>query len=229
MLPVNEKSIMMPIKIVLVDDHALVRDGIKSLLEDETDLLVTGEASDGEEALEVVALLKPDLIIMDIRMPRMDGIAAVRALKSRGNNTPCLMLSMHDSEEYVLQSIKAGAHGYLLKDASRDEFLKAIHTINGGERYFSGDLSHILLRQIIGNKGEGTTETTASSAPQVNVTRRQQEILKLIPAGYTNQEIADQLGLSRRTIETHRYKMMDALGVNNKADLIRKAKGMGLI
>jgi len=219
----------MPIKIVLVDDHALVRDGIKSLLEDETDLLVTGEASNGEEALEVVALLKPDLIIMDIRMPRMDGIAAVRALKSRENNTPCLMLSMHDSEEYVLQSIKAGAHGYLLKDASRDEFLKAIQTINGGERYFSGDLSHILLRQIIGNDGGGITETTVAPTAQVNVTRRQQEILKLIPAGYTNQEIADQLGLSRRTVETHRYKMMDALGVNNKADLIRKAKGMGLI
>ena len=219
----------MPIKIVLVDDHALVRDGIRSLLEDETDLLVTGEASNGEEALEVIALLKPDLIIMDIRMPRMDGIAAVRELKSRGNNTPCLMLSMHDSEEYVLQSIKAGAHGYLLKDASRDEFLKAIQTIHGGERYFSGDLSHILLRQIIGNNGTGNTETAAPATAQVNVTRRQQEILKLIPAGYTNQEIADQLGLSRRTVETHRYKMMDALGVNNKADLIRKAKGMGLI
>lgn len=219
----------MPIKIVLVDDHALVRDGIKSLLEDETNLLVTGEASNGEEALEVVALLKPDLIIMDIRMPRMDGIAAVRTLKSRGNNTPCLMLSMHDSEEYVLQSIKAGAHGYLLKDASRDEFLKAIQTIVGGERYFSGDLSHILLRQIIGNNGAGMIETVVPPTAQVNVTRRQQEILKLIPAGYTNQEIADQLGLSRRTVETHRYKMMDALGVNNKADLIRKAKGMGLI
>ena len=216
----------MPIKIVLADDHALVRDGIKSLLEDESDLKVIGEASNGEEALEVIALLKPDLVIMDIRTPRMDGIAAVRALKEKGNKTPCLMLSMHDSEEYVLQSISAGAHGYLLKDASRDEFLKAIHTIHKGERYFSGDLSHILLRQIIGGDAPSIQPATASS---VNVTRRQREILTIIPTGLTNQEIADQLGLSRRTVETHRYKLMEELQVNNKADLIRKARELGLI
>ncbi|MEO0733305.1 MAG: response regulator transcription factor [Bacteroidota bacterium] len=216
----------MPIKIVLVDDHDLVRDGIRSLLEDEADLDVIGEARDGEEALKVAALLKPDLLILDIRMPRMDGIAAVRALQQKGSTVPCLMLSMHDSEEYVLQSIKAGAHGYLLKDASRDEFIKAIRTIHGGERYFSGDLSHILVRQIVGGDG-GSPATAAPDAS--NVTRRQREILKLIPAGYTNQDIADQLGLSRRTVETHRYKMMDTLGVNNKADLLRRARDLGLI
>ncbi|MEL7163044.1 MAG: response regulator transcription factor, partial [Bacteroidota bacterium] len=190
----------MPIKIVLVDDHDLVRDGIRSLLADEADLDVIGEARNGEEALEVVALLKPDLLILDIRMPRMDGIAAVKSLKQKGSSIPCLMLSMHDSEEYVLQSIKAGAHGYLLKDASREEFIKAIRTIHHGERYFSGDLSHILVRQIVGG---GTAPSAVSSTEVINVTRRQREILKLIPAGYTNQDIADQLGLSRRTVETH--------------------------
>jgi DNA-binding NarL/FixJ family response regulator len=217
----------MPINIVLVDDHALVRDGIRSLLEDEVDLHVIGEASNGEEALQVIAALKPDLIIMDIRMPRMDGIAAVRALKKRGANTPCLMLSMHDSEEYVLQSIQAGAHGYLLKDASRDEFLKAIHTIHEGERYFSGDLSNILIRQIIG--GDATASKLKVAPSPINITRRQKEILSFIPSGLTNQEIADKLGLSRRTVETHRYKLMEELNVNNKTDLIRKARELGII
>lgn len=219
----------MPTKIVLVDDHALVRDGIKSLLEDEADLLVVGEAGNGEEALEVAALLKPDLIIMDIRMPRMDGIAAVRQLQKRGSNTPCLMLSMHDSEEYVLQSINAGAYGYLLKDASREEFIKAIHTVVGGGKYFSGDLSHILLKQITGGGGAASTTSSAPAAAPVNITRRQREILKLIPKGMTNQEIADELSLSRRTVETHRYKMMETLGVNNKGDLLSKGRELGII
>jgi DNA-binding NarL/FixJ family response regulator len=217
----------MPINIVLADDHALVRDGIKSLLEDETDLKVIGEASNGEEALEVAALLKPDLMILDIRMPRMDGITAVKEFRKQGKEIPCLMLSMHDSEEYVLQSINAGAYGYLLKDASRDEFIKAIHTVSKGEKYFSGDLSHILLKQITGAGGKMPAKPAPSV--RVNITRRQREILRLIPEGITNQEIAEQLGLSRRTVETHRYKMMETMGVNNKADLIKRATELGLL
>lgn len=217
----------MPINIVLADDHALVRDGIKSLLEDEADLKVIGEAGNGEEALEVAALLKPNLLILDIRMPRMDGISTVKELRRQGKDIPCLMLSMHDSEEYVLQSISAGAHGYLLKDASREEFIKAIHTVTKGEKYFSGDLSHILLKQITG----GTTSLASTAEPdvKVNITRRQREILRLIPQGITNQEIAEQLGLSRRTVETHRYKMMETMGVNNKGDLIKRAQELGLL
>lgn len=219
----------MPIKIVLADDHALVRDGIKSLLEGEDDLLVTGEASNGEEAIEVATILKPDLIIMDIRMPRMDGITAVSKLKEKRNSTPCLMLSMHDSEEYVLQSITAGAHGYLLKDASRDEFLKAIRTVVKGEKYFSGDLSNILIKQIMGGGAAASPPASPAPAASISITRRQREILQLIPKGMTNQEIAEELGLSRRTVETHRYKMMESLGVNNKNDLLRVGREIGVI
>jgi len=137
------------------------------------------------------------------------------------------MLSMHDSEEYVLQSITAGAHGYLLKDASRQEFVKAIHAVSKGEKYFSGDLSHILLKQITG--GSGKLPVKPEPNIQVNITRRQREILRLIPQGVTNHEIAEQLGLSRRTVETHRYKMMETMGVNNKGDLIKRAKELGLL
>ena len=218
----------MPIKIILADDHALVRDGIRRLLEDESDLQVVGEADNGEAMLELIRHVQPDLAIVDIRMPRMNGIEAVRALQQEGSSVPCLMLSMHDSEEYVLQSIEAGAYGYLLKDASRDEFLRAVHAIHGGDRYFSGDLSNILVRQLM--KGEGTPSRAAVyRGERVELTRRERQILPIILEGATNQEIADQLDLSRRTVETHRFNMMKKLGVSNSSELNRRVKELNLI
>lgn len=223
----------MSTNIILVDDHALVRDGIRSLLEDEGDLKVVGEAGDGLEGIAAVEELKPDLVIFDIRMPKMTGIEAVKSLKAKGNTTPCLMLSMHDSEEYVLQSLQAGAHGYLMKDASREEFLKAIQTILSGDRYFSGDLSDILVRQIMNPSGAITGSTsarrTSQEAMELKLPKRQRQILTEVAKGASNQEIADQLGLSRRTVETHRYKLMERMGVNNKTELIRKARELGLV
>ena len=229
--------------IVLADDHALVRDGIKTLLEDEGDLRVVGEADDGRAAVELVGEVGPDLLIVDIRMPRLNGIEAVRELKAAGTPTRCLVLSMHDSEEYVLQSIDAGADGYLLKDASRDEFLKAVHTVARGDRYFSGDLSDILLKQIVtgggvGARGAGTapassaeppnTEARKTAGADVDLTRREREILALVLQGLSNQDIAEDLGLSRRTVETHRFNMMKKLEVNNSAELVRRAREIGL-
>ena len=217
----------MPTKIILADDHALVRDGIRRLLEDEPDLEVVGEASDGEAMLEMIGRLRPDLAIVDIRMPNLNGIEAVRKLKQQGDDTPCLMLSMHDSEEYVLQSINAGAFGYLLKDASRDEFLRAVHTITGGDRYFSGDLSNILVRQLI--KTDGGVSSPLASREEVVLTRRERQILPIILQGATNQDIADQLDLSRRTVETHRFNMMKKLGVSNSSELNRRVRELGLL
>ena len=217
----------MTTKIILADDHALVRDGIRRLLEDEPDLEVVGEASDGEAMLEMIGRLRPDLAIVDIRMPNLNGIEAVRKLKQQGDDTPCLMLSMHDSEEYVLQSINAGAFGYLLKDASRDEFLRAVHTITGGDRYFSGDLSNILVRQLI--KTDGGVSSPLASREEVVLTRRERQILPIILQGATNQDIADQLDLSRRTVETHRFNMMKKLGVSNSSELNRRVRELGLL
>ena len=217
----------MPISIILADDHALVRDGIRRLLEDESDLDVIGEADDGEAMLDLVRSAKPDLAIVDIRMPRLNGIEAVRRLQQEGNPTPCLMLSMHDSEEYVLQSIDAGAFGYLLKDASRDEFLRAVHTIVGGDRYFSGDLSNILIRQLV--KSDGGVSSPGAGREEVVLTRRERQILPIILQGATNQEIADQLELSRRTVETHRFNMMKKLGVSNSGELNRRVRELGLV
>ena len=217
----------MPANILLVDDHALVRDGIRRLLEDESDLHVVAEADDGVEMLELIQEHHPDLAIVDIRMPRLNGIEAVRQLRQSGNETPCLMLSMHDSEEYVLQSIDAGAFGYLLKDASREEFLRAVHTILGGDRYFSGDLSNILIRQLIRSDG-GVTAKTAEKE-EIVLTRRERQILPIILEGATNQDIADQLNLSRRTVETHRFNMMKKLGVSNSSELTRRVRELGLL
>ncbi|WP_116107600.1 response regulator [Lewinella sp. IMCC34191] len=216
----------MPTQILLADDHALVRDGIRRLLEDEADLHVIAEADDGVAMLELIDEVNPDLAIVDIRMPRLNGIEAVRQLRQKGNNTPCLMLSMHDSEEYVLQSIDAGAFGYLLKDASREEFLRAVHTIVGGDRYFSGDLSNILIRQLM--KSDGVVSSPAANEEKIELTRRERQILPIILKGATNQEIADQLDLSRRTVETHRFNMMKKLGVSNSSELNRRVRELGL-
>ena len=136
-------------KILLVDDHSLVRDGIKSLLDDENDLNVIGEASNGEEAIVLTNELQPNLVICDIRMPKKTGIEAVSEMAKTHPTKKFIMLSMHDSEEYILQSIQAGAHGYLLKDAGKEEFLKAIHTVLDGGKYFSGDVSSILVNNIV--------------------------------------------------------------------------------
>ena len=129
------------VKVVLADDHMLVRDGIKALLEDQSGIQVIDEASDGKEALEVVSRSNPDLLIVDIRMPELTGIEVVRALNNEGNKVKTMVLSMHDSEEYVIKAIEAGADGYLLKGASKEEFLKALTTVATGGKYFTGDIS----------------------------------------------------------------------------------------
>lgn len=220
------------IKIMLVDDHALVRKGIKSLLEDEEDLVVIAEASSGGEALEKINQDAPNLVIIDIKMPAMTGIELVKQLVPLNLSTRYLMLSMHDSEEYVLQSVDAGAHGYLLKDASRDEFLKAVQTICDGGLYFSGHVSQYLVNRY---REKGTTAISEpinpaiDTIPNVSLTKRQIQILKLAASGMTNQEIADELGKSKRTVEAHRFTLMKKLEVKNLMELIKKGKAMGLL
>ncbi|MEM6318795.1 MAG: response regulator transcription factor [Bacteroidota bacterium] len=221
-----------PIKIMLVDDHDLVRNGIKSLLEDEDDLTVTGEASSGVEAIEKIKADAPDVLIADIKMPNMTGIELVRKLAEEDLPTRFLMLSMHDSEEYVLQSIDAGAHGYLLKDANRDEFLKAIKTVYENDLYFSGDVSRYLVKRY-----RQTTNTSLLPNPnipaalpsEVSLTKREMQVLQLAASGMTNQAIADELGKSKRTVEAHRFNLMKKLEVKNLMELIHRGKELGLL
>jgi DNA-binding NarL/FixJ family response regulator len=215
------------IRVVLADDHVFVRDGIKSLLENEANIEVVGEATDGLEALSIVKTLNPDLLILDIRMPNLTGIEVVEKLRSENNLVKIVMLSMHESEEYVLKSIKAGADGYLLKGSSKEEFLKAVHTIANGGKYFSGDISSILIGQL--SNPTTAMETKQSLDEELMITKREKEILKLLLSGKGNKEIAEALEISKRTAEVHRFNLMKKLKVKNLMELSNKATEYSLL
>lgn len=215
------------IRVVLADDHVFVRDGIKSLLENEANIEVVGEAIDGADALEVVAGSKPDLLIVDIRMPNLTGIEVVEKLRSENNNVKIIMLSMHESEEYVLKSIKAGADGYLLKGSSKEEFLKALHTVAAGGKYFSGDISSILISQLTNNST--SLEPKQNLGEEMMITKREKEILTLLLSGKGNKEIAEALEISKRTAEVHRFNLMKKLKVKNLMELSNKATEYSLL
>ena len=225
------------IRIVLVDDHAIVRDGIKYLLEEDENLTIIGEGSNGLEAIELVKNLNPDLLIIDVRMPEMNGIEALKLINSTPTSTKSIVLSMHDSEEYILESIEANAMGYLLKDASKAEVLKAIHTVYNGEKYFSGDISNIIVNNLLKksspedslktNQTHISSEETSSNT--YNLTKKEIEILQLVLLGKTNKEISEELNKSKRTIETHRFNLMKKMDVKNLIELSSKAKEQGFI
>lgn len=215
------------IRVVLADDHVFVRDGIKSLLETEENIIVVGEATDGLEALTEVNDKKPDLLIVDIRMPHLTGIEVVEKLRSQNNSVKIIVLSMHESEEYVLKSIRAGADGYLLKGSSKEEFLKALHTVANGSKYFSGDISSILINQL--TNGSPIAAPKAILAESMMITKREKEILTLLLSGKGNKEIAEALDISKRTAEVHRFNLMKKLQVKNLIELSNKAKEYSLI
>jgi two-component system nitrate/nitrite response regulator NarL len=224
----NNKYIMNnTIRVVLADDHVFVRDGIKSLLENEANITVVGEATDGLEALSLIDQLQPDLLILDIRMPNLTGIEVVEQLRSKNNFVKIVMLSMHESEEYVLKSIQAGADGYLLKGSSKEEFLKALHTVANGGKYFSGDISSILIGQL--TNPTFTPETKQSLGEEQLITKREKEILKLLLTGKGNKEIAEALDISKRTAEVHRFNLMKKLKVKNLMELSNKATEYSLL
>ncbi|HAF78970.1 MAG TPA: DNA-binding response regulator [Maribacter sp.] len=219
-------------RIVLADDHALVRDGIRSLLETESDLQVIGEASNGKEAIDLVGEVNPDILIIDIRMPVMNGIDAVAELTQSKSSVKTIILSMHDSEEYILKSISSGANGYLLKDTDKSEFIKAIHTVREGGKYFSGDISNVLVNNLLGGKNEivKKEETLKKTGENVfDLTNKELKVLELVLSGLTNQQISEKLQNSKRTIETHRFNLMRKMDVKNLIDLSKKSQKYNLI
>lgn len=218
----NEK-----INIVLADDHVLVRNGIKAMLESDADIHVVGEAGSGAEALEVARQLHPDILVLDIRMPGMTGLEAAEKLGEVAPDTKAVILSMHDSEDYVLQALDAGSYGYLLKDTDKNEFIRALKQIHGGNKYFSGAVSNVLANRLLHARPE------KGAAPVVedryHLTRKEKEILRLVVDGKQNKQIADFLGKSVRTVETHRFNIMKKLGVNNAIDMVNKVVKENLI
>tara|TARA_R110002051_G_scaffold105833_4_gene178915 strand:- start:11653 stop:12324 length:672 start_codon:yes stop_codon:yes gene_type:complete len=219
------------IRIVLADDHSLVRDGIRALLEEEEDLVVVAEVSNGQDAIEVVNEKNPDLLIIDIRMPVMNGIDAVDVLNKQGTSTKAIILSMHDSEEYILKSVSAGASGYLLKDTGKTEFIKAIHTVQQGGKYFSGDISNVLVNNLLngGNSSAEKPNHVKTEGNPFDLTSKELQILGLVLSGLTNKEISEKLENSKRTVETHRFNLMRKMDVKNLIDLSKKAQQFNLI
>jgi two-component system, NarL family, response regulator DegU len=207
------------INIVLADDHVLVRNGIKAMLESDKEINVVGEANNGAEALEVVKELKPDILVLDIRMPEMTGLEAAAKLKDYASQTKAVILSMHDSEEYVLQALAAGAFGYMLKDTDKNEFIKALKQVYKGNKYFSGSVSNVLANQFLNRK---TVTSTAESQDRYNLTKKEKQILQMVIDGKQNKQISESLDITVRTIETHRFNIMKKLGVNNAVDMVNK-------
>ena len=205
---------MEQIKILLVDDHQVITDGLKSLLSQEPGMRISSTASNGKEALDVIKILSIDLILMDIDMPVMNGIDATRAIKEMGNPPKVIILSMHSEKGMIEELIKMGVDGYLLKNSGKDEIITAIRKVMAGKKYFTSDITLSLLN----NKTE-----VSADLPNDKLTTREIEILKLITDGFTNKEIGEQLYISHRTVDTHRTNMMRKIDVNNLAGLINYA------
>ncbi|MGY5352296.1 response regulator transcription factor [Wenyingzhuangia sp. IMCC45533] len=219
---------MSKINILLVDDHLLVRNGLRSLLESEPNFTVIGEGTNGQEGVDLTLELKPDILIIDVRMPIMNGIEAVAKLTELQTATKSIILSMHDSEEYILKAISAGASGYLLKDTNKDEFVKAISNVHNGGKYFSGDTTDAIVKSLInGTATPKSAPISSTNAIISKLTKKESEILEFILHGYTNIEISEKLGKSKRTIETHRFNLMKKLDVKNLVELSKKAQELG--
>ncbi|NIJ43773.1 DNA-binding NarL/FixJ family response regulator [Wenyingzhuangia heitensis] len=222
---------MNQINILLVDDHLLVRNGLRSLLESEPNFTVVGEGTNGQEGVDLTLELNPDILIIDVRMPIMNGIEAVAKLTETGTATRSIILSMHDSEEYILKAISAGASGYLLKDTNKDEFVKAITSVHNGGKYFSGDTTDAIVKSLINGVGSQPSKPSPMQANTAvsKLTKKESEILEFILNGFTNLEIAEKLGKSKRTIETHRFNLMKKLDVKNLVELSKKAQELGFL
>ena len=212
-----------PIRVILADDHTLVRAGIRALLEKLPEVKVVGEAGDGREVLDLVKAQRPDVVLMDIAMPGLNGLVAAERMAGNFPDVRVIILSMHDNEEYVLRSIKAGASGYLLKKAATAELETALHRVVDGEIYLSKEISMQLHRRF---PLQGIADR---KGPFEQLTGRQREILQLIAEGRNTKQIGETLKVSPKTVEYHRMKLMNCLNVHDIAGLVRFALRVGLI
>ena len=211
-------------RIVIAEDYTILRQGLRALIASSPDFEVVGEAEDGHRAIECVEKLKPHLVLMDLSMPRMNGMDAIREIRKRVPDTKIVVLTVHKTEEYIVSALEAGADGYVLKDATRDELMMAVRNVLGGRRYISPGISEKVI--------EGYLKGKKSTRPQTvweTVTRREREILKLIAEGHRNKEIAEYLCISVKTVEKHRANLMEKLDLHNVQALTTFAIEKGLI
>jgi DNA-binding NarL/FixJ family response regulator len=233
----DESHSTAPIRVLLADDHDILRQGLKLLLSLQQEIQIVGEARTGREAVDMVRDLQPDVVVMDITMPDMDGLEACRLIRSQYPLMQVLILTMHESEEYFLQALRMGAAGYLVKKAAPSDLHMAIHAVAHGGAFLYPGLAKALIRAYVSDSPATTPallqqeKARASNLAQElrNLTPREIEVLKLVAEGHTSQEIADQLVLSIKTVQAHRANIMEKLGLRAITQLVRFAIRYGLI
>jgi two-component system, NarL family, response regulator DegU len=220
-----------PTRLAIVDDHKLTRESLQNMLSDETDIEIVGEAANGRQALLLCSRLKPDLILMDVRMPEMDGLAATKEVKDRYPETSVMMLTMHENPDYLLEALKAGAAGYVLKDAPQKEIIEAVRRIRNGESPLDPELAARLLRRLA-SEGEmrkvkrDSLEAVPLTEP---LTLRELEVLGLMKLGRTNRQIAADLVISLGTAKNHVEHIISKLGVSDRTQAVVKALELGIL
>jgi DNA-binding NarL/FixJ family response regulator len=218
----------MSIRILIADDHSVVRKGIRMLLEDETDIQIVGEASDGDEAIDLLASISTDVLLLDITMPRMSGIEALKVISQKYPAVRTLMFSMHNNPDYIVKAVQHGAAGYLLKDTGLEEILRAVRTVVNGDLYYPPNASSVIIRSLI-LPSTGTYKEPAKSTANVaqsvwnRITSREAQILTCLIDGMSSPEIADKFGISPNTVANQRASIIRKAGVKNTVDLIRLA------
>ncbi len=215
-----------PIRVLIADDHAVLRAGLRALLQTQEDLEVVGEAEDGYQALEQAERLSPDVLLLDVSMPRMGGLEVIRRLKERAPQIRILILSQHADLSYILKGIQEGADGYILKRSAADVLLEAVRSVHQGKPYIDPSLVTPELVEALITHREGRED--ASGAPPDLLTEREREILALVAEGMTNRQIAHYLGISVKTVEVHRSNIMRKLGLYSQAELVKYAIRHGL-
>ncbi|RFS18110.1 response regulator transcription factor [Emticicia sp. C21] len=212
------------IKLMIVDDHAVVRKGIINLLEDEENIEIVGEAPDGVEALEGIKELKPNIVLLDLSMPRMTGFEVAKIISQKHSAVRSIIFSMHNNQEYMVQAVENGAMGYLLKDTSKEEILKALDTVANGNKYFPPTVSAMIIDGLLNQKKSGSSTTKKETSAIVNALSKQEKvILNYIVEGLNSQEISEKLKLSVRTVSNHRANILRKTQVKNTAELVRLA------
>ena len=210
--------------IVIAEDYTILREGLRSLISSNPDFEVVAEAGDGQEAINFVEKLKPDLILMDLSMPRMNGMDAIREIRRRVPETKIVVLTIHKTEEYILEALKAGADGYVLKDVTHDELIMAAKNVLRGKRYLSPGISETVLEGYLQGR-----KTVKHQTSWETLTHREREVLKLIAEGYRNKQIAEYLCISVKTVETHRANLMKKIDLHNVQALTALAIEKGLV